>query len=446
MVGSDGRLSAPLVEAVRVAAGDAHCAVAMGGGSDSSVLLAAALEALGADRVRCVFVDHGLAGSASLLVAVEQLARHLDVGLTVLQGNVTEGANLEERARDVRYSLIEGNLEPGEICLTGHTRDDHVETVLMRLASGAGARGLGGIPRTRGPWRRPFLDFDRSQIRAEADILGLTYADDPANTDPRFTRTRVRQLVMPALESIGGDVRSGIARSAGLLAEDEHFVDEQASWIASVDDLGRQLLPSAVLCTMPHALSSRAIRRALRDMRQGVPGSEADVAAVLGCAATGATQQLSGGLLAVHEGPFVAIGLPVTPPESRSVAIGDSFAWGGETYTISQQTGRGALQTGGRFTLLRVGTHDPKDAGLRTPSSELTFRAVRAGDRIELEHGTTPVLELLRAHRIPASRRAVSPVIIEDGKIVAVVGVRAAARAVPVRGEPVIVVEREVTR
>ena len=78
-----------------------------------------------------------------------------------------------------------------------------------------------------------------------------------------------------------------------------------------------------------------------------------------------------------------------------------------------------------------------------TPDS--CIRGWQPGDRLDLGGWSTPVAELLRAHLVAGHLRPVSPVIADDAKIAAVVGVRTAAWAKPRRDEPVIVIEREVT-
>jgi tRNA(Ile)-lysidine synthase len=93
--------------------------------------------------------------------------------------------------------------------LTAHTLDDQAETVLIRLTRGSGVSGLAAMARNSslpggGEIRliRPFLDIPKVRLVATLRKAGIAYADDPSNSDPRFTRPRLR-AAMPALEREG---------------------------------------------------------------------------------------------------------------------------------------------------------------------------------------------------------------------------------------------------
>ena len=73
------------------------------------------------------------------------------------------------------------------------------------------------------------LDFSKADLYSEAIALDLPHADDPANSDPRFTRSRVRHTVMPVLEDeLPGSVRDGLGRSARLLSDDDAYLEDLA--------------------------------------------------------------------------------------------------------------------------------------------------------------------------------------------------------------------------
>jgi tRNA(Ile)-lysidine synthase len=53
---------------------------------------------------------------------------------------------------------------------------------------------------------RPLLDLPKARLLATLEAVRLSFADDPSNRDPRFTRPRLRKL-MPALAAEGLDAR-----------------------------------------------------------------------------------------------------------------------------------------------------------------------------------------------------------------------------------------------
>src|SRR4029077_4500703 len=85
--------------------------------------------------------------------------------------------------------------------VTGHTRDDQVETLLLRLLRGTGRRGLGGMRAVRGRLFRPLLAATRADVRRFLAERELSYAVDRSNADLRHARNPLRRLLVPFLTS-----------------------------------------------------------------------------------------------------------------------------------------------------------------------------------------------------------------------------------------------------
>lgn len=244
--------------------------VALSGGPDSLALAAAtAFEAAG--HAGAVIVDHGLqAGSAAVAEAAAAQARALglDPVLVVPVTVGTEGGP-EAAAREARYrALSEAATTTGaSAVLLGHTLDDQAETVLLGLARGSGAASLQGMEAVSGLYRRPLLGIRRSVTEQACADAGLTPWRDPQNSDPAFTRVRVRSTVLPTLEAeLGPGVAEALARTAELLREDaaalDHFAEELVEELADVAEAGISL-PVAALEANPPALRQRLIRLAV---------------------------------------------------------------------------------------------------------------------------------------------------------------------------------------
>jgi len=208
---------------------------ACSGGADSLALAAAVAFVAPRAGLRAggVTVDHGLqpgsaerAASVARLLATLGLAPVRSVAVTVAPAGGPEAA-----ARAARYRALDGvaSQAGAAAVLLGHTLDDQAETVLLGLARGSGGRSLAGMPARHGPYLRPLLGVRRATTSAACAELGLEPWQDPHNSDPRYTRSRVRHQVMPALEAaLGPGVAESLARTASQLRADAECLDALA--------------------------------------------------------------------------------------------------------------------------------------------------------------------------------------------------------------------------
>jgi tRNA(Ile)-lysidine synthase len=214
----------------RSARGGRGVLLAVSGGPDSTALMhaAAALREASGASVAVATVDHGLRpGSDAEAADVGRAARTLGLPHTRLPwAGPKPGTGLQEAARDVRYALLSAHAAAigAGLVLTGHTRDDQAETVLMRLAAGSGLAGLAGMRAERAlapglVLGRPFLHLPKAILVAWCEARGLAYLRDPSNADPRFARGRLRDA-WPVLER-EGLTPARLARLAERAARDE---------------------------------------------------------------------------------------------------------------------------------------------------------------------------------------------------------------------------------
>lgn len=255
-----------------LAAGSA-VVVALSGGADSLALAAAtAFEAPKLDlRAVAVTVDHGLqAGSADAAAAAAGQARGLGLETRVLPVEVGADGGPEAAARSARYGALReaASALRAAAILTGHTLDDQAETVLLGLARGAGASSLQGMAAVTDldgiPLLRPLLGVRRATTRAACEAEDLAPWEDPHNTEPRFTRARVRQTVLPVLEAeLGPGIAEALARTAAQLREDaeafDEMIDETIEDIVEHVEAGISVSVGA-LAANPAALRHRIIR------------------------------------------------------------------------------------------------------------------------------------------------------------------------------------------
>lgn len=270
----------PAVAAIRLAvrhalrdlAPDALVLVACSGGSDSTALAAAtAFEAPRAGlRAGAVTVDHGLQrGSTGR--AVQLTGRLTELGLDPVEAlGVTVGqrGGPEAAARSARYDALNAAAERhhASVVLLGHSMEDQAETVLLGLARGSGARSLSGMAQSTDRYRRPFLELGRDRIRQACHALQLPVWEDPHNTDPAYTRTRVRHEVLPVLEKqLAHRVTESLARTAQLCRDDADALDDWAERAGRAARGPAGELRVAELRDLPSAVRRRILRRAALD-------------------------------------------------------------------------------------------------------------------------------------------------------------------------------------
>lgn len=246
----------------------ARLAVAVSGGSDSFAALWLAVGALGPAAVLALTVDHGLrAGSADEAAEVARWCARRGVAHATL---AWEGAkptgDVQAAARAARYRLLTTACVTGGAAwlVTAHHADDQAETILMRLARGAGPAGLAAVRARRllpggVTLVRPLLAWPRARLRALAVAARLPVVDDPANADPRFDRTAARAV----LAGVAWLRPERLAAAAERLAEGEAAL----AWVAARAWEGRVAFDADGLVLdaagLPAALIHRLVARAV---------------------------------------------------------------------------------------------------------------------------------------------------------------------------------------
>ena len=180
----------------------ARFGVAVSGGPDSLALLLLAAAAF-PGRVAAATVDHGLRDeSAAEALFVGRLCADLGVSHDILAPGwaTAPTSNVPAIARQARYEALVGWAGRGGIdwIATAHHADDQAETLLMRLARGAGVAGLAGVRTANNRFVRPLLGWRKAELVAVVEGAGLKAVDDPTNDDDRLDRTHARRLLQAA--------------------------------------------------------------------------------------------------------------------------------------------------------------------------------------------------------------------------------------------------------
>ncbi len=201
-------------------------AVAVSGGADSMALALLAGEwaaSLGGAAV-AVTVDHRLrprSGDEAAEVAARLAERGIRHAILRWEGD-KPASDIQAAARAARYDLLSAFCRSEGILhlLLAHHRDDQAETLLLRLGRGSGVDGLAAMAPERptgwGRVLRPVLEMPRSRLVATLTAGRQTWIEDPSNTDPAYSRVRLRRMApVLAAEGLGADRLAATAARLG---------------------------------------------------------------------------------------------------------------------------------------------------------------------------------------------------------------------------------------
>lgn len=248
----------------RIVAPGERLVVAVSGGPDSLALLSILRELLPVVPLHLTVAhfDHGWRqGSEDDRDFVATMAAQW--GFAFHAGRAADDIpRTESAARSARYAFLRevATTTDSTAIALGHTQDDQVETLLLHLLRGSGSRGLSAMRRRDGDLARPLLDISRADIEAYLSRLHLTPRRDPSNDDPRFTRNRLRQQLLPAIDAFDPSARELLARTADILSEEDRYLEDQVAGLPETIATDRD-----AFARLPAALQRRVIRRLIPD-------------------------------------------------------------------------------------------------------------------------------------------------------------------------------------
>ncbi|HLK11987.1 MAG TPA: tRNA lysidine(34) synthetase TilS [Candidatus Binatia bacterium] len=405
-----------------------HLLVAVSGGPDSTALLAALADLGPARELRLTgaHVDHALRGAESDAdrALAEGLARTLGVPFRCRRAAVPAGPGLEARARRVRYHALEALADEAGASriVTGHTRDDQIETVLLRLLRGAGRGALGGMRARRGRLWRPLLEVTRADVRRFLADRALGFAVDRGNADLRHARNRVRRLLVPWLEAeFNPRLGPALAALAERLGDEDRFLAAAAAARAAALGPGPAL--DVAVGTEPPALGRRIVRVWLGPLTgRAVDARHVERILALARGRGRGSVAIPGPARVVREddrlwcrrgrqAPVLRIHVRITPGERVRDPAG--------RWELCLSTPRAAagddLAAAGPWRAVFDADALPADLVVRSPAP---------GDRVHIARvGTRKLQDVLVDARVPREARATLPLLVGAGEVLWVAGV-----------------------
>jgi tRNA(Ile)-lysidine synthase len=314
-------------------------AVGLSGGVDSVVLL----DVLGRLRndfrlaLSAIHVNHHISAHAlEWETFCKALCQARGVALTVRRVQVPrDGRGVEAAARDLRYQAY-GGIEADFVALAHHL-DDQVETFLLQLLRGAGAKGLAAMPALRKAERgkgkeeggrmkaeenqdrvkrdtssfrphpsslesrlssfilspcilRPLLEVKRNEVEAYAKARKLEWIEDDSNTDSRYDRNFLRNELLPRLETRFPAYRETLSRASRNLADYSELADDLAALDAHEFNDG--MVPVESLSRLSDARALNLLRRLFASRGLPMPNRTRLEETMRQCRAAGADSEV----------------------------------------------------------------------------------------------------------------------------------------------------------
>ena len=420
-----------------------HVLVAVSGGADSTALLLC-LHKFASDlrlSLTVAHLNHRIRGPEA--DADEDFVRQMSAGMglpfvseivEVRQQATAAKKNLEEFARQTRYDFLRRTahrVEAQKIAV-GHNLNDQAETALFRFIRGSGIEGLSAIhPVVDGVLIRPLLECTRGSIREYLRRQGICYREDSTNADFRHTRNRVRQELMPYLESnFNPQLVPIIAREALLARETWSFIQSLAS--QAFESLHNRLndgisLEIKKLLELHPALQKQVLRQALKTCLGSLRGiASVHIESILSlCRAerSGDRIRIPHGSIAVRQ--FDVLLLLKRPPQS-SPAYAYELAVPGRCLIAEAGVSFncGICSTPNLKTMKENRATQAFLEASVLPRS-ITIRSRLPGDRYGgLGHRKTK--KMLIDNKIPESERSVLPMVVIGNAVVWIPGFRPA--------------------
>ena len=388
------------------------------GGADSSALLYFLKERT--KNLLCVHVNHMIRGEEAERDQkhAEEICREYGVKLLTYKVDVPKlakesGKCLEEAARDARYEIFNRLLSenPEYKCIvTAHNSDDNLETVIFNLCRGAGARGIIGIRAVQGNIFRPLIEASKSEVLGFCEENKIPYVTDSTNADTKYTRNHIRHKIIPELKSLNPAVLDSCLRLGEILAEDEKYFDERALEIIK-DGVTADKIPIKLFSELEGPILSRLIVR--------LYGQSLDYTAQKSIIALGKKGEV-GSYICLHGGRVFKIERDyahfIKSSEldeiSYSVELNENLTYLSELDLYVSINGQEAPK--GYKQKYKISLNGEK---IKLP---LSVRAKKTGDTIKHGGMTKKIKKLFVDKHVPSHLRDKIPLIISDGKIIAV--------------------------
>jgi len=221
------------------------------------------------------------------VVFVKELAESFNLPLTTEEINVTQNisrnSSIEQKARQVRYEFlirVASDVGATKIALAHH-RDDNLETIMMWLIRGCGAKGFGGIPPVRKidsqpPGEpifiiRPLINITKQEIEYYLKQHKLSFKIDSSNLKTDYWRNKIRLELLPELKKYNPNIKETLNRLSTLWNQDNEYLNLLASE-AKNKLLEKDRIDLKKFTFLHQAIQSRILRQLIKEIKGNLQG------------------------------------------------------------------------------------------------------------------------------------------------------------------------------
>ena len=137
--------------------------------------------------------------------------------------------SIQMAARELRYEWFEKIAAKNKLAyiITGHHKDDVIETFLINFTRGTGLDGLTGIPEINGKVTRPLLPFSREEIQAYAEVNKIIWREDESNKSTKYFRNKIRHEIVPILKELNPNFIHSFESTLHNLKESQTLIHDR---------------------------------------------------------------------------------------------------------------------------------------------------------------------------------------------------------------------------
>lgn len=210
--------------------------IACSGGTDSVALLYILVdlkERLGLADIHVAHLDHCIReNSREDALFVRNICKKMHIPCIVGSFNVRafakrQALSIEDAARRVRYRFLEQTRKKLSLdwIATGHTLNDQIETLFLRIDRGTGLKGLSLIYPKRERVIRPLICTKKREILKFLRERSISYRIDETNLDLSIKRNLIRDKLLPPLLETLPNFGERLIHLRDILEQDEKIVE-----------------------------------------------------------------------------------------------------------------------------------------------------------------------------------------------------------------------------